>query len=202
MRFPAVLAVACLLSVNSAQAQTIREPQTSDVFDDVEETLEQVREISRSARKLLENTTEKPTSDLRGGGASILVKLELNARNPDDGKLLPFSAEEFELFLNTQLELLRSPELLRETQKNSDLASLEWGKNFQDRWGWFADALRIKRCGKSALIRLSIAGDDAEQLAKVLEKFVETYGRHERFRIAEVFRAIAVDGQGQVIDRR
>ena len=202
MRFPAVLAVACLLSVNSAQAQTIREPKTSDVFDDVEETLEQVREISRSARKLLENTTEKPTSELRGGGASILVKLELNARNPDDGKLLPFSAEEFELFLNTQLELLRSPELLRETQKNSDLASLEWGKNFQDRWGWFADTLRIKRCGKSALIRLSIAGDDAEQLAKVLEKFVETYGRHERFRIAEVFRAIAVDGQGQVIDRR
>jgi len=189
------LFVALLPSVVLAQVPA---PLASNDLDEaVKEALNFLERVSRETRNGWDYKPGPGPADTRNGGATILIKFELGARDIRDAK--PFSGDEFELFICTQKELLGSPELLREIKEDSRIAKLEWGREFHDRWGWFADNLRITRPGKGALLRLSIASDEPRELAKVLERLVEVYQDHERRRIAEVFPTIVFDRDGSAM---
>ena len=186
--------------LRSADSAQVPAPlASSDVDEAVKRGLEFLERVSREARNSLDYRPCAGPADTRNGGATILIRFELQGRSSDDAKERHFVGDEFELFICTQRELLGSPELLRDVKEDSRLAKLEWGRKFHDRWGWFADNLRITRPGKAALLRVSIAGDEPRELAKVLEKLVKVYQEHDRERIAEVFPVIVIDRDGSAM---
>ena len=170
-----ITAVAFLLvSTPGAHRALAAEGTTGDLA----EIRKLIELLSESAAQLLDDThPSTPVATEDRPGASVLLSYELTATDRE-GKRAPFAAEEFEVFMRTQEEFLRSPELwgiVSNHRQVRDLSVIRARKKEAGRW--LREHLCVERPAKTALLRVTLVGDEPDEVDTILEVLVNVYRR-------------------------
>ena len=105
----------------------------------------------------------------------------MTARAREDHPRTPFSSDEFELFIRTQAELLRSRELWAIVVRRPEVRSLPVVRaHKQDAALWLREHLRIERPAKTALLRVAFVGKEVmnerhDDLSTILTILITVY---------------------------
>ncbi len=111
-------------------------------------------------------------------------------------------ALDFDLYLNTQIEILKSPLVLDQVVADPRVAKLDEIRQLSDPAGDLARRLEVRRQGKSELLVISLVGGEPAQAAKIVNLVVAAYlkaGMLDRQRtIDRTLQAIALERQKHV----
>jgi capsular exopolysaccharide synthesis family protein len=97
-------------------------------------------------------------------------------RIEDRRPYLAFPAkEDSRLFVQTQLEMLRSPPVLAEVLAMPEIGNLPEVREQEDREAWLQEQLQVESVGRSELFRVVFTGPSAERAAMIANAVVGAY---------------------------
>ena len=82
---------------------------------------------------------------------------------------------EYETFVNTQLVLLRQPQVIDRMLKQPEVARLPIVIQQRDRRDWLTRKLQVKRVGNSEIVQISIKTNSEDASAKIVNLVVDAY---------------------------
>ena len=90
----------------------------------------------------------------------------------------PHSIDHYDVFVNSQIELIRMPDVIDRALENLEVAGLPIVTNQRDKKGWLTRTLHIRRLDRSEIVTVSIATPYPEDSAKIVNAVVNSYFEH------------------------
>ena len=101
----------------------------------------------------------------------------------------PISVEEYEIFKNTQMELIKSPYVFMAALRKKHIANLSIVMQEEDPMSWLEDELEVEYLDNSEIMSVSFTSNKPKEAAELVNAIVDAYidevvNKHERERRA------------------